>query len=108
MITNFDHNKEQKVLNMRGGEGYVWIEKLEPCLAHMKMYAKITIPAGSDTNRLICEVELKDATWQQKHWKTLLQNYRGCPHFKLYESFFDDFYLGRRWTNLAEMNQHLL
>lgn len=68
----------------------------------------ITIPAGSDTNRLICEVELKDATWQQKHWKTLLQNYRSCPHFEHYQGFFEDFYLGTRWPNLSEMNQCLI
>lgn len=68
----------------------------------------ITIPVGSDTNRLICEVELKDATWQQKHWKTLLQNYRNCPHFERYQQFFEDFYLGRRWANLSEMNQCLI
>src|SRR5574338_241489 len=68
----------------------------------------ITIPAGSDTNRLICEVELKDPTWQQKHWKTLLQNYRNCPHFERYQSFFEDFYRGRRWANLSDMNQRLI
>ena len=68
----------------------------------------ITIPAGSDTNRLICEVELKDGSWQQKHWKTLLQNYRNCPHFERYQHFFEDFYLGRRWANLSEMNQYVI
>ncbi len=47
MITKFDSNKQQEVLNMRGGEGPIWIEKLEPRLQHMKMYAKIRIPTGS-------------------------------------------------------------
>ena len=68
----------------------------------------ITIPAGSDTNRLICEVELKETGWQQKHWKTLVQNYRSCPHFERYQQFFEDFYLGRQWTNLSQMNQYLI
>lgn len=68
----------------------------------------ISIPAGSDTNRLICQVELRDGAWQQKHWKTLLQNYRSCPHFERYKSFFEDFYLGSRWSNLSEMNQYLI
>jgi hypothetical protein len=68
----------------------------------------ITIPAGSDTNRLICEVELKDSTWQQKHWRTLLQNYRNSPHFMRYQAFFEDFFLGHRWHNLSEMNQRLI
>lgn len=68
----------------------------------------IIVPAGSDTDRLICEVEIKDSTWQQKHWKTLLQNYRNCPHFERYRHFFEDFYLGRSWTNLSEMNHYLI
>lgn len=70
--------------------------------------AWITIPVGPDIDRLICEVELKDASWQRKHWKTLLGNYQGCSHFKDYRAFFEDFYLGNRWLNLAEMNQHLI
>lgn len=68
----------------------------------------ITIPAGSDTNRLICEVELKDASWQQKHWKTLLQNYRSCSYFAHYQAFFEDFFLAQRWPGLSAMNQHLI
>lgn len=68
----------------------------------------ITIPAGSDTNRLICEVQFKDSSWQLKHWKTLLQNYRSCPHFERYREFFEDFYLGRQWVGLSEMNQYLI
>lgn len=68
----------------------------------------ITIPAGSDCNRLICEVELKDATWQDKHWRTLQQNYGGCPHFARYRSFFEEFYRGRRWPMLSELNHHLI
>ncbi|MDD3348253.1 MAG: cupin domain-containing protein [Bacilli bacterium] len=47
MLTSFNKEKQQEVLNMRGGEGRVFIEKLEPRLHHMKMYARIVIPAGS-------------------------------------------------------------
>jgi hypothetical protein len=68
----------------------------------------ITIPVGQDMNRLICEVELKEATWQAKHWRTLQQNYGRCPHFGLYKPYFEDLYLGRRWTKLSELNQSLI
>lgn len=68
----------------------------------------ITIPVGADSNRLICEVEMKDSTWQAKHWKTLRQNYGNCPHFSRYQAFFEDFYLGQSWANLSRMNQHLI
>lgn len=68
----------------------------------------ITIPVGADSNRLICEVEIKNAVWQTKHWKTLQHNYRSCPHFARYQAFFDDIFLGRKWTNLSDMNQFLI
>jgi hypothetical protein len=68
----------------------------------------LTIPVGSKINRLIYEVEIKDSSWQTKHWKTLQQNYRNCPYFSLYQSFFEDFFLDQRWLNLSEMNQFLI
>lgn len=68
----------------------------------------ITIPAGSDCNRLICEVELKDAGWQEKHWRTLQQNYGTCPYFARYCAFLEEIYRGRRWTMLSELNHFLI
>ena len=68
----------------------------------------ITIPAGDDGKRLICEVELADSSWQAKHWRTLSQNYSRTPHFARYAGYFDDFYLGQRWSNLSQLNQTLV
>lgn len=68
----------------------------------------ITIPTGMDVNRLICEVGLKDPSWQKKHWDTMRQNYMRSPYFKFYRPFFEQIYLGKDWTNLSELNQHLI
>ena len=68
----------------------------------------VSIPVGADSSRLICEVEIKDATWQVKHWKTLQNCYRTSRHFSRYQPFFEDFFLGRKWSNLSQMNQHLI
>lgn len=68
----------------------------------------LTVPAGTDEHRLICEVELKDATWQRKHWGKIFDSYRAAPYFKRYQSFFEDFFLGRPWSNLSELNQTLI
>jgi hypothetical protein len=68
----------------------------------------LSIPVGQDQNRLICEVELKDAAWQARHWSTLKQNYGKCPHFARYAPFLEDLYLGRRWEKLSELNHHLI
>ncbi len=68
----------------------------------------MTIPVGSDGNRLICEVEIKDFSWQKKHWKMLKQHYGKSPFFSIYESFFEEVYLGRKWKSLSELNQYLI
>lgn len=68
----------------------------------------ITVPVGIDAHRLICEVAIKDSSWQTKHWKTIQQHYGKCPYFTLYKSFFEDAFLGRPWSNLSVMNQYLI
>jgi len=68
----------------------------------------LTIPVGTDAHRLICEVALPDSQWQARHWKTLLHQYGKCAYFEKYRPFFEDVYLGRRWTNLSELNHHLI
>lgn len=68
----------------------------------------LTIPVGDDTNRLICEVDIKDDRWQKKHWRKLVQHYGNCNYFSCYQSFFENAYLERRWTNLSELNQYLI
>lgn len=65
----------------------------------------LSVPAGSDRNRLICEVALTDPTWQARHWQTIEQNYRKCPYFDRYRPTFEALYLDRRWDNLSELNQ---
>ena len=49
----------------------------------------LTVPVGIDSNRLICEVEIKDHTWQKKHWETIKQSYSKCEYFSQYKSFFE-------------------
>ncbi|HKN79047.1 MAG TPA: WbqC family protein [Lysobacter sp.] len=67
----------------------------------------LTVPAGSDRNRRICDVQLPDASWQDKHWKTLVHSYGKAPHFATYKDFFEALYLGRKWESLSELNQHM-
>ena len=68
----------------------------------------LTIPVGKNTNRLIFEVEIKDHRWQKKHWGTILNNYRTAPYFKEYRNFFEEIYLNTVWTNLSDLNQHII
>ena len=68
----------------------------------------LSIPVGTNANRLICEVALDDAGWQRSHWDSLRQQYEKRPYFKLYRSFFESVYLGKQWKNLSELNQYLI
>jgi hypothetical protein len=68
----------------------------------------ISIPVGDQINRKISQVEIKNSSWQEKHWKTIKQNYGKCEYFTLYSAWFEDFYQSRRWTNLSELNQYLI
>ncbi|HKU17735.1 MAG TPA: WbqC family protein [Candidatus Saccharimonadales bacterium] len=67
----------------------------------------LTVPAGSNRNRLICDVTIEDSSWQKRHWQTIRHNYSRAPYFREYESFFEELYLGRTWTNLSDMNRHI-
>lgn len=51
---------------------------------------------------------MDDAGWQRSHWDTLVQQYKKSPYFKLYRQFFEEIYLGRQWTHLSDLNQHLI
>ena len=33
----------------------------------------LTVPVGSDRNRLVCDVRIADTRWAQRHWKSLQQ-----------------------------------
>ncbi len=68
----------------------------------------LTIPAGSNKNRLICDVCITDERWQKRHWKTLCQFYGKTRYFANYTTFFEDFYLNRHWISLSELNQYLI
>ena len=68
----------------------------------------ITVPVGSDSNRLICEVEIKEHAWQAKHYKTIISNYSKCPFFHRYKSLLKSIYIDRQWTDLSNLNQTLI
>lgn len=68
----------------------------------------LTVPVGSDSDRLICEVEIKEHAWQVKHYKTIISNYSKCPFFNRYEQLLKNIYLETQWLNLSALNQTLI
>lgn len=68
----------------------------------------LTIPCGKSEHQLICEVNLTDPYWQQKHWRTIKHNYSRAKFFNDYKAFFEEIYMSRTWNNLSELNQNLI
>ncbi|MCH7344188.1 WbqC family protein [Pelomonas sp. CA6] len=68
----------------------------------------LSVPVGTDLNRLVCEVRMSDARWQASHWDSLRQAYGKQPFFRHYRDFFEEIYRGRVWESLSELNQHLI
>lgn len=68
----------------------------------------LTVPCGSSEKRLICEVEIRDKKWQQKHWNQIRANYSRAHFFSEYSDFFEEVYMGKQWHSLSELNQYLI
>lgn len=68
----------------------------------------LTVPVGADRNRPIVDVQIKDSSWQKKHFKTLAMAYHNAPFWKRYEEFLQFVYLEKRWAYLYELNRFLI
>jgi hypothetical protein len=68
----------------------------------------LSIPVGTSAGRLVCEVSMQDSGWQRSHWDSLRQQYDRSAFFRQYKTTFEEIYLGTRWLNLSELNQHLI
>jgi hypothetical protein len=68
----------------------------------------LTIPVGTDEKKLICDVEIKDPGWQEKHFRQIEANYRTAPFFKEVVGFLRSIYLETKWTHLSQLNQELI
>jgi hypothetical protein len=67
----------------------------------------LTIPAGHDLKRLICEVEISDQSWKGKHRSIIEQNYRNARFIKETQSLLDFLY-ENSITNLSDYNQRAI
>jgi hypothetical protein len=68
----------------------------------------LSIPTGTDMNRLIREVKIQDSRWAKKHLKSIEQYYSKAPYFKNYKEFLNYVYCERKWNYLSELNQYII
>lgn len=50
---------------------------------------------------LICDAELDEGQkWAEKHYRTIVQNYKKSPYYKMHEAWLEQFY-NQHWSHLA-------
>ncbi len=64
----------------------------------------LTIPCGTNTNRLINQVGISQKCWRIDHWRKIHAYYSKSKHFKNTVSIFEDFYKCDTVENLSEIN----
>ena len=68
----------------------------------------MTVPTGPSISRRICDVNLSHNKWQEKHFKTIQQNYGRHPYYRQYSEMLEEIYLAHRWKKLHELNQFII
>jgi hypothetical protein len=65
----------------------------------------LSVPVGTNIDRMIFEVEITSRNWQPKHFSSLKQNYCKSPFYDQYSFLLDELYLQKEWSSLSELNQ---
>jgi hypothetical protein len=65
----------------------------------------LTIPIGGSRDRKIYQVAITTDKWQNKHWKTLEQNYCHAPYFEEVAEWLKPLYKLETYTNLSQLNR---
>ena len=65
----------------------------------------LTIPVLQyDFKQKIKDTRVVDAHWQAKHWRSIQQNYKKAPYFKLYAEVLSNLYTEVSYEKLSEIN----
>lgn len=68
----------------------------------------LSVPVGSNINRRIRDVEILDARWQEKHWKSMEASYGRCAYFDEISALLKEQYLDKSHRNLSILNRTLI
>lgn len=69
----------------------------------------LTVPIEASAVKLkIEEVEIKDAAWQELHFKSLFFAYKKAPYFSQLEEVMVDYLQQKQWHKLSDLNQYLI
>jgi len=71
--------------------------------AHGLMWLTIPVSVKGKFHQKIRDTIVSDASWANKHWETLLHNYRHAPFFELYSETISDLY--RKAASLSYLSE---
>ncbi|MCK9241333.1 WbqC family protein [Desulfocurvus sp.] len=73
------------------------------------MWMTVPVLKSGHRDKKLAEIEINNSTrWAEKHWKSLLVNYARSPYFPRYAAYFEEVYLRREWTLLADLCEEML
>jgi hypothetical protein len=56
----------------------------------------------------ICDTQISDARWQERHWQSIVHNYARAKHFRTYRDALEALYRGATQRFLSEVNFRFL
>jgi len=70
----------------------------------------LTVPVKTSgkLQRKIREMEIHGSHWAARHWKTLVQNYRGAPCFAEVAQWLEPLYRHAAYSHLSPLNRRLI
>ena len=68
----------------------------------------LTIPVQASRTQRICDVEISDPLWAQRHWRTLSQVYARAPYFAEYRDEIEALYMSAEERMLSAVNERFI
>ena len=70
----------------------------------------LTIPVATKGHYLdaICDIEVSEPGWRQRHWRTIAANYSRAAHFRTLAPVIEELFLSCTDTRLSAINRHFL
>ena len=68
----------------------------------------LTIPVHGSRAQRICDVEISDPLWAERHWRTLSQAYARAPCFAAYRDEIERLYMGTEERTLSAVNERFI
>ncbi len=72
------------------------------------IWLTIPVKVKGKYHQKIRETIISDQAWNQKHWKTIAQNYCLAPHFQKYHDVFEGLYLTSDEDHLSRINARFI